>query len=64
MVRTYPVSLAASLHLAFQQLAADDDPAALMLLCLAARLTPEPISFTLFTAHRDRLPPTAEEGRR
>ncbi|MDQ3760687.1 MAG: FxSxx-COOH system tetratricopeptide repeat protein [Actinomycetota bacterium] len=53
---TYPVSLAASLHLAFDQLA-DDDPAALGLLRLAAVLAPEPIPFTLFTAHPDRLPP-------
>ncbi|PZS16212.1 MAG: hypothetical protein DLM60_15765, partial [Pseudonocardiales bacterium] len=53
---TYPVSLAASLHLAFDQLAADD-PAALALLRLAAQLAPEPIPFTLFTARPDRLPP-------
>jgi len=53
---TYPVSLAASLQLAFDQLAADD-PAALALLRLAAQLAPEPIPFTLFTAHPDRLPP-------
>jgi Tetratricopeptide repeat len=48
--------LAASLHLAFEQLAADD-PAALALLRLAAELAPEPIPFTLFTACPDRLPP-------
>jgi Domain of unknown function (DUF4062)/NB-ARC domain len=53
---TYPVSLAASLQLAFDQLAADD-PAALTLLRLAAQLAPEPIPFTLFTAHADQLPP-------
>jgi tetratricopeptide (TPR) repeat protein len=52
---TYPVSLAASLHLAFDQLAADD-PAALALLRLAAQLAPEPIPFTLFTTHPHRLP--------
>ena len=53
---TYRVSLAASLQLAFDQLAADD-PAALMLLRLTAQLAPEPIPFTLFTAHPDQLPP-------
>jgi tetratricopeptide (TPR) repeat protein len=52
---TYPVSLSASLQLAFDQLAADD-PAALTLLRLAAQLAPEPIPFTLLTAHPDRLP--------
>jgi hypothetical protein len=52
---TYPLPLAASLQLAFDQLAAED-PAALMLLGLAARLAPEPIPFTLFTAHPHRLP--------
>ena len=52
---TYPVSLAASLQLAFDQLAADD-PAALVLLRVAAQLAPEPIPFTLFTAQADRLP--------
>jgi Domain of unknown function (DUF4062)/NB-ARC domain len=39
---TYHASLAASLHLAFEQLAADH-PAALALLRLAAQLAPEPI---------------------
>jgi hypothetical protein len=53
---TYPVSLAASLHLAFDQLAADN-PAALVLLQLAAQLAPEPIPLTLFTAHPELLPP-------
>ena len=53
---TYHASLAASLHLAFDQLAADD-PAALALLRLAAQLAPEPIPLTLFTAWADRLPP-------
>ncbi len=52
---THPVSLAASLQLAFSQLATDD-PAALTLLQLAAQLAPEPIPLTLFTAHPDRLP--------
>ena len=56
---TYPVSLAASLQLAFDQLATDD-LAALALLRLAAHLAPEPIPFTLFTAHPDRLPPPLE----
>ena len=51
----YPVSLAASLHLAFDQLAAEA-PAALTLLRLAAQLAPEPIPFTLFTAQADQLP--------
>ncbi|MDQ4031832.1 MAG: FxSxx-COOH system tetratricopeptide repeat protein, partial [Actinomycetota bacterium] len=53
---TYPASLAASLHLAFDQLATDD-PAALVLLSLAAQLAPEPIPFTLFTVRPDLLPP-------
>ena len=52
---TYPLPLAASLQLAFDQLAAED-PAALMLLGLAAWLAPEPIPFTLFTAYPHRLP--------
>jgi Domain of unknown function (DUF4062)/NB-ARC domain len=52
---TYPVPLAASLQLAFEQLAAED-PAALTLLKLAAQLAPEPIPFTLFTAHPELLP--------
>ncbi len=53
---TYHASLAASLHLSFDQLAADD-AAALALLRLAAQLAPEPIPLTLFTAWADRLPP-------
>jgi hypothetical protein len=52
---TYPVWLAASWQLAFDRLAADE-PAALDLLRLAAQLAPEPIPFTLFTAHPDLLP--------
>jgi hypothetical protein len=51
----YSVSLAASWHVAFDRLAADD-PAALQLLALGAQLAPEPIPFTLFTAHPDALP--------
>jgi tetratricopeptide (TPR) repeat protein len=52
---TYPASLTASWELAFDRLAVDE-PAALDLLTLAAQLAPEPIPFTLFTAHCDRLP--------
>ena len=52
---TYPASLAASYQLAFDQLAVQE-PASLELLTLAAYLAPEPIPFTLFTAHPDRLP--------
>ncbi len=51
----YSVSLAASWHVAFDRLA-DDEPAALELLTLCAHLAPEPIAFTLFTAHTDALP--------
>ncbi len=51
----YSVSLAASWHVAFDRLA-DDEPAALELLALCAHLAPEPIPFTLFTAHPDALP--------
>jgi tetratricopeptide repeat protein/uncharacterized protein DUF4062/NB-ARC domain-containing protein len=58
---SYPVSLAASLHLAFEQLAAED-PAALVLLRLAAQWAAEPIPFTLFTAHPDRLPPPLKKA--
>ncbi|MGH3683640.1 MAG: FxSxx-COOH system tetratricopeptide repeat protein [Pseudonocardiaceae bacterium] len=54
--RTYPVSLAASCQLSFDQLAAEH-PAALELMCVAAHLAPDPIPFTLFTTHPDRLPP-------
>ncbi|MFN2494663.1 MAG: FxSxx-COOH system tetratricopeptide repeat protein [Pseudonocardiaceae bacterium] len=52
---TYPVSLAASYQLAFEQLAVQE-PAALELLTLAAHLAPEPIPFTLFTTQAARLP--------
>jgi hypothetical protein len=52
---TYSASLAASYQLAFDQLAAQE-PAALDLVTLAAYLAPEPIPFSLFTAHSDRLP--------
>ncbi len=51
----YSVSLAASWQVAFDRLAADD-PAALELLSLCAQFAPEPIPFTLFTAHADALP--------
>ncbi len=51
----YPASLAASWQVAFDRLAADD-PAALHLLTLCAQLAPEPIPFTLFTAHAQALP--------
>jgi hypothetical protein len=51
----YPASLAASWQLAFDRLAVEQ-PAGLDLLMLAAQLAPEPIPFTLFTAHADRLP--------
>jgi hypothetical protein len=53
---TYSMSLAASLHLAFDQLATEA-PAALTLLRLVAQLAPEPIPLTLFTAHSNQLPP-------
>jgi uncharacterized protein DUF4062/NB-ARC domain-containing protein len=52
---TYPVSLAASYQIAFDQLATQA-PAALDLLTLAAHLAPEPIPRTLFTTHPDQLP--------
>ncbi|MGH3800707.1 MAG: FxSxx-COOH system tetratricopeptide repeat protein, partial [Pseudonocardiaceae bacterium] len=51
----YSISLAASWQVAFDRLAADE-PAALELLALCAQLAPEPIPFTLFTAHSDALP--------
>ena len=51
----YPMSLAASWQLSFDRLV-NDGPAALDLLMLAAELSPEPIPFTLFTAHPDQLP--------
>ncbi|HET9257089.1 MAG TPA: FxSxx-COOH system tetratricopeptide repeat protein, partial [Pseudonocardiaceae bacterium] len=47
---TYPVSLAASVQIALERLAAQS-PAALQLLTLAAYLAPEPIPLTVFTAH-------------
>jgi hypothetical protein len=46
---------AASWTLAFNRLA-NDNPAALLLLSLAAWLAPEPIPLTLFTQHPDQLP--------
>jgi hypothetical protein len=52
---TYPVSLAASVQIASERLAAQS-PAALQLLTLAAYLAPEPIPLTLFTAHPAVLP--------
>ncbi|MGH3982390.1 MAG: tetratricopeptide repeat protein [Pseudonocardiaceae bacterium] len=52
---TYRASLAASYQVAFDRLAVEES-AALDLLTLAAHLAPEPIPFTLFTAHADLLP--------
>ncbi|MGH3795696.1 MAG: FxSxx-COOH system tetratricopeptide repeat protein [Pseudonocardiaceae bacterium] len=52
---TYPVPLAASAHIALERLA-DQSPAALQLLTLAACLAPEPIPLTLFTTHPTHLP--------
>jgi hypothetical protein len=52
---TYRASLAVSYQVAFDRLAIDE-PAALDLLTLAAHLAPEPIPFTLFSAHTDLLP--------
>jgi len=57
----YPVSLAASLHLALEQLIAEE-PAALMLLRLAAQWAPESIPLTLFTTHPDQLPPPLKDA--
>jgi tetratricopeptide (TPR) repeat protein len=51
----YPVSLAASVQIVLDQLAAQS-PAALQLLTLAAYLAPEPIPLTLFTTHPTQLP--------
>jgi tetratricopeptide (TPR) repeat protein len=51
----YPVSLAASVQVALDRLAAQS-PAALQLLILAAYLAPEPIPLTLFTTHSSQLP--------
>ncbi|MGB7797952.1 MAG: FxSxx-COOH system tetratricopeptide repeat protein [Pseudonocardiaceae bacterium] len=52
---TYSVSLAASVQIALDRLAAES-PAALVLLILAAYLAPEPIPLTLFTSRRAQLP--------
>jgi DNA-binding SARP family transcriptional activator len=52
---TYPVSLAASVQIALDRLAAES-PAALQLLTLAAYLAPEPIPLTLFSTHPTQLP--------
>jgi DNA-binding SARP family transcriptional activator/tetratricopeptide (TPR) repeat protein len=52
---TYPVSLAASVQIALDQLA-NESAAALMLLSLAAYLAPEPIPLTLFTTHHTHMP--------
>ncbi|MGH3837292.1 MAG: FxSxx-COOH system tetratricopeptide repeat protein [Pseudonocardiaceae bacterium] len=51
----YSASLAASWQVAFDRLATDE-PTALHLLTLCAHLAPEPIPFTLFTAHAQALP--------
>jgi tetratricopeptide (TPR) repeat protein len=48
-------TVAASWTVAFDRLAADN-PAALLLLSLAAWLAPEPIPLTVFTQHPNRLP--------
>lgn len=48
-------TVAASWTVAFERLEADN-PAALLLLTLAAWLAPEPIPLTVFTQHPDRLP--------
>jgi tetratricopeptide (TPR) repeat protein len=52
---TYPVSLAVSVQIALDRLAAQS-PAALVLLTLAAYLGPEPIPLTLVTTHPTQLP--------
>lgn len=52
---TYPLSLAASVHIALDGLATQSR-AALELLSLAAYLAPEPIPLTLFTIHPRELP--------
>jgi tetratricopeptide (TPR) repeat protein len=57
----YPAPLAASLHLAFEQLSVED-PAALVLLRLAAQWAPEPIPLTLLTTHPDQLPPPLKDA--
>jgi hypothetical protein len=51
----YPLSVAASWQVAFDQLA-DTDPAAVQLVTLAAWLAPEPIPLTVFTDHATLLP--------
>ena len=51
----YPVSMAASWEVAFDQLGADD-PAALELLTLAAWCESKPVLFNLLTANSDALP--------
>lgn len=51
----YPVSLAASVQIALDRLAAQST-AALQLLTLAAYLAPEPIPLTLFTSNSAQLP--------
>ncbi|MBV9011111.1 MAG: tetratricopeptide repeat protein [Pseudonocardiales bacterium] len=58
---SYPVPLAASLHLALEQVSAED-PAALVLLRLAAQWAAEPIPLTLLTTHPHRLPPPLKEA--
>ena len=57
----YPVSLAASLHLALEQVSGED-PAALVLLRLAAQWAPEPIPLTLLTTYPARLPSPLKEA--
>jgi hypothetical protein len=52
---TYPVSLAASAHIALDRLGAQSS-AALQLLSLAAYLAPEPIPLVLFTTYPAQLP--------
>jgi hypothetical protein len=57
----YPVSLAASLHLAIEKVSVEDS-AALVLLRLAAQWAPEPIPLTLLTTHPERLPSPLREA--
>jgi DNA-binding SARP family transcriptional activator len=52
---SYPVSLAASVQIALDRLAAQS-PAALMLLTVAAYLAPEPIPLTVFSSSAAQLP--------
>jgi len=52
---SYPVSLAASVEIALDRLAAQS-PAALMVLTVAAYLAPEPIPLTVFSSYADQLP--------